>query len=153
MFPISSSSSYFIRKKGLRLILANGFLFHRCQFSLNFFQYSCSYFFSPHPYNNFAVYFLGNPLLYMFFSSSLSYLRVSSSSSLPYSFSNSSTNSLAFLRFSLLSCHESWHENFSFLCSFYFYFSIFRMDLHNWGSHMGSHMTCHMTCHVITVGR
>ena len=103
MFPISSSSFCFIRKKGLRLTLANGFLFHHCQFSSNFFQYSCSYFFSPHPYNNFAVYFPGNPLLYMFFSSSLSCRRVSSSSSLPYSLSNSSTNSLVFLRFSLLS--------------------------------------------------
>ena len=26
----------------------------------------------------------------------------------------------------------------------YFYFSIFRMDLHNQGSHMRGHMTCHI---------
>ena len=103
MFPISSSSSCFIRKNGLQLTLANRFLFYCCQLSSNFFQYSCSYFFSPHPYNNFAIYFPGNPLLYVFFSSFLSCCRVSSSSSLLYSFSNSSTNSLAFLRFSLLS--------------------------------------------------
>ena len=103
MFPISSSSCCFIRKNGLRLILANGFLFHCRQFSSNLFQYSCSYFFSPHPYNSFAVYFPGNSLLNTFFSSSISCRLVSSSSSLPYSFSNSSTRSLAFLRFSLLS--------------------------------------------------
>ena len=103
MFPISSSSCYFIRKNGLRLTLANKFLFHRCQFSSNLFQYSCSYFFFPHSYNSFAVYFPGNSLLNTFFSSSLSCRLVSSSSSLPYSFSNSSTRSLAFLRFSLLS--------------------------------------------------
>ena len=103
MFPISSSSCCFIRRNRLRLILANGFLFHCRQFSSNLFQCSCSYFFSPHPYSNFAVYFLGNPLLYVFSSSSLSCRRVSSSSSLPYFFSNSSTSSLAFLRFSLLS--------------------------------------------------
>ena len=103
MFPISSSSCCFIRKNRLRLTLANGFLFHCCQFSSNFFQYSHSYFFSPHPYNNFAIYFPGNSLLNTFFSSSLSYHRVSSSSFLLYSFSNSSTKSLVFLRFSLLS--------------------------------------------------
>ena len=103
IFPISSSSCCFICKNGLQLILANGFLFHRHQFFSNLFQYSCSYFFSPHPYNNFAVYFPGNSLLNTFFSSSLSCRCVSSSSSLPYSFSNSSTKSLAFLRFSLLS--------------------------------------------------
>jgi len=27
---------------------------------------------------------------------------------------------------------------------FYFYFSIFRMDLHNQGSHMRGHMTCYI---------
>ena len=103
MFPISSSSCCFIHKNGLRLTLANGFLFHHRQFSSNLFQYSCSYFFFPHPYNNFAMYFPSNSLLNTFFSSSLSCHLVSSSSSLPYSFSNSSTRSLAFLRFSLLS--------------------------------------------------
>ena len=103
MFPISSSSCCFIHKNGLWLTLANGFLFHHRQFSSNLFQYSCSYFFSPHLYNNFAMYFPGNSLLNVFFSSFLSCHLVSSSSSLPYSFSNSSTRSLAFLRFSLLS--------------------------------------------------
>ena len=102
MFPISSSSCCFIHKNGLWFTLANGFLFHRCQFSSNLFQYSCLYFFSPHPYNNFVVYFPGNSLLNTFSSFSLSCYRVSFSSLL-YSFSNSSTKSLAFLRFSLLS--------------------------------------------------
>ena len=103
MFPISSSSCCFICKNRLQLTLANGFLFHCRQFSSNLFQYSCLYFFSPHPYNSFAVYFPGSSLLNSFFSFSLSYRLVSSSSSLLYSFSNSSTRSLAFLRFSLLS--------------------------------------------------
>ena len=123
MFPISSSFCCFIRKNGLRLIFANGFLFHRRQFSSNLFQYSCSYF-SPHPYNNFAVYFPGNSLLNTFFSSSLSCRLVSSSSSLLYSFSNSSTRSLAFLRFSLLSqvsssaVHPFYRTKYlSFLCT------------------------------------
>ena len=103
MFPISSSSCCFICKNRLRLTLANGFLFHHCQFSSNLFQYSCSYFFSPHPYNNFAIYFPSNPLLNTLLFSSVFCCLASSSSSLPYSFSNSSTRSLAFLRFSLLS--------------------------------------------------
>ena len=103
MFPISSSSCCFIHKNGLWLTLVNGFLFYRCQFSSNLFQYSYLYFFSPHPYNNFAVYLPGNSLLNTFFSSFLSCCLISSSSSLLYSFSNSSTRSLVFLRFSLLS--------------------------------------------------
>ena len=103
MFPISSFSCCFIHKNRLQLTLANEFLFHRRQFSSNLFQYSCSYFFSLHPYNNFAIYFPGNSLLNTFFSSSLSCRHASSSSSLLYSFSNSSTRLLAFLRFSLLS--------------------------------------------------
>ena len=58
IFLISSSSSYcFIRKNRLWLTFANGFFFHYCQFSSNFFQYSCLYFLSPHPYNNFTIYF------------------------------------------------------------------------------------------------
>ena len=103
MFPISSSSCCFIHKNRLWLTLVNGFFFHRCQFSSNLFQYSCSYFFFPHPYNNFAIYLPGNSLLNTFFSFFISCHCVSSSSSLLYSFSNSSTKSLAFLRFSLLS--------------------------------------------------
>ena len=105
IFPISSSSSSccFICKNRLWLIFANEFLFHRLQFSFNLFQYSCSYFISPHPYNNFAMYFPGSSLLNAFLSSSVSCCLASSSSALPYSFSNSFTNSLAFLRFSLLS--------------------------------------------------
>ena len=103
MFPISSSSCCFICKNGLQLTLVNGFLFHRCQFSFNLFQYSCLYFFSPHLYNNFAIYFPSNSLLNTLLFSSVSCHLASSSSSLPYSFSNSSTRLLAFLRFSLLS--------------------------------------------------
>ena len=103
MFPISSSSYCFIHKNGLQLILANEFLFHHHQFSSNLFQYSCSYFFSLHPYNNLAVYFPGNPLLNTHLFSSVSYHLASSSSSLLYFFSNSSIRSLAFLRFFLLS--------------------------------------------------
>ena len=75
--------------------------FHHYQFSSNLFQYL--YFFSPHPYSIFAVYFPDNPLLNTFPSSSVSCYLASFSSSLPYSFSNSFTRSLAFLRFSLLS--------------------------------------------------
>ena len=103
MFPISSSSCCFICKNRLWLIFVNGFFFHRHQFSSNLFQYSCSYFFSPYLYNNFAVYFPGNPLLNTLLFSSVSCCLTSSSSSLLYSFSNSSTRSFAFLRFSLLS--------------------------------------------------
>ena len=71
MFPISSSSCCFIHKNGLWLTLANGFLFYHCQFSSNFFQYSYSYFLSPHPYNNFAMYFPSSSLLNVFLFSSV----------------------------------------------------------------------------------
>ena len=81
----------------------NGFFFYYCQFSSNRFQYSCSYFFSPHLYNSFSVYFPGNSLLNTLLLSSVSCCLAFFSSSLPYCFSNSFTNSLAFLRFSLLS--------------------------------------------------
>ena len=103
MFPISSSSCCFICKNGLQLTLANGFFFHYCQFSSNFFQYSCSYFLSTHPYNNFAMYFPSSSLLNIFLFSSVSCCLAPSSSAFPYSFSNSSTSSLMFLRFSWLS--------------------------------------------------
>ena len=118
MFPISSSSCCFIHKNGLWLILVNGFLFHRCQFSSNLFPYSCSYFFSPYPYNSFAVYFPGNSLLNTFFSFSISCRLISSSFSLPYFFSYSSTRSLAFLRFSLLSQVSSFAMH-PFYCTRY----------------------------------
>ena len=132
IFPISSSSCCFIHKNRLRLILANGFLFHCRQFVSNLFQYSCLYFFFLHPYNNFAVYFPGNSLLNTFFSSSHSCRLVSSSSSLPYSFSNSSTRSLAFLRFSLLSqvsssavhpFHHTRYLSFPHTCLLFIIFS------------------------------
>ena len=102
MFPISSSCC-FTHKNRLWLTLVNGFLFYLRQFSSNLFQYFCSYFFFPYPYNSFAIYFPSNSLLNTFFSSFISYRYVSSSSSLPYSFSSSFTRSLVFLRFSLLS--------------------------------------------------
>jgi len=38
------------------------------------------------------------------------------------------------------------HDTRTFL--FYFYFSIFRMDLHNQGGHMRGHMISQMTCHI-----
>ena len=102
MFPISSSSCYFIHKNGLWLTLANGFLFHCHQFSSSFFQYSCSYFLSSYSYNIFAVYFPGSSLLnILLFSSAFCHLA-SSSSTLPYLLLNSFTNSLTFLRFSWL---------------------------------------------------
>ena len=120
MFPISSSSC-FIHKNRLWLTFTNGFLFHRCQFSSNLFQYSCLYFFSPHPYSIFAVYLPSNPLLNTLLFSSVSCCFASS---LPYFFSNSSTRSLAFLRFSLLSqvssstVHPFHHTRYlSLLCT------------------------------------
>ena len=80
----------------------NGFFFHYHQFSFNFFQYFCLYFLSPHPYNNFTIYFPSSSLLNIFLFFSASCRLVSSSFALPYLLSNPFTSSLAFLRFSWL---------------------------------------------------
>ena len=133
MFPISSSSFSFcfISRNRLWLTFVNGFLFHCCQFSSNLLQYSRSYWHSPHPSSNFAVYLPCNSLLNMFLSFSLSCHLVSFSSSLLYSLSNSSTKSFVFLRFFLPSQVSSsaiypFHHTkyFSLPCT-HFLFSIF----------------------------
>ena len=126
MFPISSSSCCFIHKNRLWLTFANEFLFYCHQFSSSFLQYSCLYFFFPHPYSNFAIYFPSNSLLNMFFSSSISYCHISSSSFLSYSFLNSSTKSLVFLRFSLLSQVSSSAVR-PFHCTRYFSFPLIHL--------------------------
>ena len=102
MFPILSSSCCFICKNRLWLTLVNGFLFYYHQFFSNFFQYSCLYFLSPHPYNNFTMYFPSSSLLNVFLFFSVSCHLASSSFALLYSLSNSSTSLLTFLRFSWL---------------------------------------------------
>ena len=134
MFLISSSSCCFIHKNRLWLTLANGFLFHHCQFSFNLFQYFCSYFFSPHLYNNFVIYFPSNSLLNTFFSSSISCYCIFSSFSFSYSFSNSFTRSLAFLRFSLPSqmfssaVHPFHHTRYSSFPCTHLLFIIFSIS-------------------------
>ena len=133
IFSISSfsSSCCFIHKNRLWLTFTNGFLFYHLQFSSNFFQYSCLYFLSPHPYNNFAIYLPSNSLLNTFLSFSIFCHFVSSFSALSYSFSNSFTNLLVFLRFSLLSqmsfftVYPFYHTRYFFLSHTHLLFIIF----------------------------
>ena len=73
------------------------FSFHFFQFFSNLFKYSSSNFRSSHPYNTFAIYFPGNSILLYSSSSSTCHLPTTS----PHS--NSSINSSAFFKFSLLS--------------------------------------------------
>ena len=154
IFPISSSSSSycFICKNRLWLTFANGSFFHHFQFSSNLFQYSCSYFFFPHLYNNFAVYLPSNPLLNVFLFSSASCRFASSSSALLYSFSNSSTSLLAFLRFSLLSqmffstVHPFHHTRYFSLPCTHLLFIIFSI------SHSSSPSITMVLCQTIIFG-
>ena len=44
----------------------------------------------------------------------------------------------------VMNCDTRTFLFFSFLFCFYFHFSIFRIDLHNQGSHMISHMISHI---------
>ena len=95
------------------------------------FQYSQLYFLFPHPYNSFAIYLSGSSLLIIFLSSSASCHLTSSSSSLPYSFSNSSTNSIVFFKFSLLfhvsssTVHPFHHTKYLSLPHIFLLFMIF----------------------------
>ena len=74
--------------------------FHRLQFSSHLFSLSLLYLLFSQPYSNFVVNSLGNSRLNSFSSSCSCHL--SSSTSSPYILSNSSTNSFAFSKFSLL---------------------------------------------------
>jgi len=77
------------------------------------------------------VYLPGSSLLNVFLSSSASYHLTSSFSSLLYSLSNSSTNSIAFLKFSLLSqvfsstVHSFHHTKYLSLPHIFLLFIIF----------------------------
>ena len=126
----------------LTLSLLQGFSsretdFHLCQFFSNFFKYSSLNFLSSQPYSNFAVYFPSNSLL--LYSSAFGFFFVlSPCSTFSYFFtsilnlpSNSSTNSLAFLRFSslshvLLSVVNPFHcTKYLFISRIFLLFSIF----------------------------
>ena len=96
------SSSFFIYSFFPSFLL----FFHLFQLLSNFFKYSSSNFLLSHPYNNFAIYFPGNsPLLnssasrfnFISFPFFILILHISSSN---LSFSNSSTFSIAFFKFS-----------------------------------------------------
>ena len=80
------------------------------------------------------MYFPSNSLLNVFLSSSASCHLTSSSLSLLYSFSNSSTNSIAFFKFSLLSymssstVHPSHHTRYLSLLYIFLLFMIFSIS-------------------------
>ena len=98
-----SFSSSILFKNGFLLYLENRFLFHFLQFSSIVFQYSQSYLWFLYLYSSFAMYLPSNFFLNILLSSSFSCCLTSSSSSLWYSFLNSSTNFIVFFKFSLLS--------------------------------------------------
>ena len=94
LFSFSIFASIISKYSLLSICLSS---FHFFQFLSNLFKYSSSNFWSSHPYNNFAIYFPGNSIL-LYSSTSPSCLLTSTPPR-----SNSSINSSAFFKFSLLS--------------------------------------------------
>ena len=127
----SFCSSFIFFKNKFLLYLENRFFFHRLQFSSIYLQYSLLYFLFLHSYNILAVYLLSNSLLNLLLSSSFSCHLTSSSSSLQYSFLNSSTNFITFFKFSLFSqvssfaIHPFHHTRYLFFPHTFLLFIIF----------------------------
>ena len=113
--------------------------------------------FPPYLYNNFSVYFPGSPLLNILLFSSVSCHLASSFFALPYSFSNFSTSSLAFLRFSLFSqvsssavhsFHHTRYLSFSHTCLLFIIFSTFYSFSPSITTGCGGSFFCPSTCSV-----